>query len=89
MTVADKVRVAAQIFEVPSRVILGDNRDPKAILARFALSWAWRARGPSAIARALNRDRSTIYNALRRAEHLRATDPDFAARCAELERKIA
>lgn len=75
---------AAQLFEIPIGDILSDRKLQGITETRFAIAWvAKHATSYSLprIAGALHRkDHSTIINALRRAEELRASDPVFKAR---------
>lgn len=75
--------IAAEVaagFGVSRAELLGDGRHGYVTRARFAAAWIARRRhgySTPRIGRALNRDHSTILNAIRRCEELRASDPDY------------
>jgi len=73
------VRDAAELFEVRPSEILGDRRLKRICRARFAVVWAARRRGLSSpvIGHMMRRDHSTILDAERRADEIRASDPAF------------
>lgn len=75
------VELAAAVFDLDVQDILQDRRLPEICKARFAVYFAGYhglLLSKSRLARAIgDRDHSTIIHGLRRADHLRATDPDF------------
>ena len=74
-------RSAAEIARLDMAAVLGPTRIRPAVWARFAVMLALHERGlrKAAIARKINRDRTTVREALPRARELAAKDHAFAA----------
>ena len=77
---------ASALFDVPIKAILGDLRHAELVEARSAIAWAAAQQGyrQCVIARALNRDHSTIDTAIKRAAKRAQTDAWYAERLAAL-----
>lgn len=70
------------------RAIRSDRYGLVLIRKRHAIAWVANkafAIGPYRIARAMNRDHSTILHSVRVASRLRKTDKDFRTMCDEIE----
>ena len=75
----------ALVFGVPIEAMTAKGRTRPLARARQAamyLSWKLTDNGPSAIARAFNRDHTTVIHALRRVPKYRREDPAFARKLA-------
>lgn len=71
---------ACEAFGVPRRAVFSQRRDRHVLLARYAIAWVLHykfKRGLVEIGRMMDRDHSTIFTQLQRAEYLRDTDPAF------------
>lgn len=80
------LRHAGYLFCVRPHDITGPDRSNMFIPARFAVCKALRNRGWSfgKIGRLLNRDHTTIINAVERADYMETRDPAYAAKVKEL-----
>ena len=86
------IGMAAFLFGVSRRQIVGAGRDAETVQARFAVIWAARTAfnvSHPRMARALGRDHSTIVVGFRRARQLRDSDPDFRVRSDALLQMVA
>ena len=75
-------------FEIDAGFLRNPSRRARFVWPRFAFAWLCRHRSGEkldTICFELRRDRSTIVNALRRAETLRVIERDFAVRLARAE----
>lgn len=89
--VADIQRETAAFFRVPMNDLLSARRFDNVCKARHVAMYLARHHTPQslpAIGRAFHRDHTTVIHALKEIEKRIGEDPAFAARVAELERRI-
>lgn len=72
------IRIAAELFDVPQKSIIGPRRSQTLVWARFLAMWAASHAGSTSvqIGRAFgDRDHTTVLNAIERAEFLQEQNP--------------
>ena len=82
MSYTDVIKETCKLFDVHERDLLGPAQFNFLIPARFALCKALVDRGnsQSQVARWVNRNRTTVRNALKKANYLSQHDPAYRAK---------
>lgn len=86
-----RVQMAAKMFHVHPRDLIGDYRYGFLMLPRFALAKALRMRGLSTpnIGKIMHRDHTTIIYQLRKVEYYMERDPAYRRKIEELSNEFS
>ena len=89
--VDSRVGIAADLFKIHPRDLIGPHKYQFLMLPRFALSKALRDNGWTfpAIGRLVNRDHTTVIYQIERAEYYMERDPAYRNKVKQLAERLA